>query len=109
MVYCLIFLPVLVKLAGLDWQTRNLTLPGALAYLPVLPLTLLLISVQGWWPFYPNLWKDLGNFSYFGFYLIGAVMATCPAYERCVHRNWLPLSLCGAVGFEGRCATWRRS
>jgi glucan biosynthesis protein C len=102
LVYCLIFVPVLVKLARLDWQTSIPLLPEALAYLPVLPLALLLVSVQGWWPFYPNLWKDLGNFSYFGLYfLIGAVMATCPAFERCVHRNWLPLGLCGAAGFAG--------
>jgi glucans biosynthesis protein C len=100
--YCLISLPVLVKLAQVDWDSRIAHLPHWLAYLPIVPLALLLVGVQGWWPFYPNLWRDWGNFSYFGLYfLTGAMMAAWPAFESCVHQNWLPLGMCGVAGFVG--------
>ncbi|MGA3118232.1 MAG: acyltransferase family protein [Syntrophobacteraceae bacterium] len=102
MFYCLVFLPVLVRLAREDSETGILHLPGWLAYVPFVPLGLLLACFKGWWPFYPSLWKDWVNLGYFGlFFLIGAVMETCPAFERCVRRNWAPLGLIGLAGFAG--------
>jgi glucans biosynthesis protein C len=100
--YCLVFLPVLVRLAREDWKTGISRLPGWLAYVPFVPLGLLLVWFEGWWPFYPGLLDDWVNFGYFGlFFLIGAIMETCPAFERCVRRNWVPLGLIGLAGFVG--------
>lgn len=102
LVYCLVFLPAMVILARTDWHTRISRLPGWLAYVPFVPLGLLLAGLEGWWPFYPRLWGDWVNVSYFGlFFLLGAVMQTCPAFELCVRRNWVRLGLIGLAGFVG--------
>lgn len=102
MLFSLIFLPLLARLARVGSTSRSDPSSAVFAYLPVLPLALLLVGFHGWWPFYPNLYKDWVNFSYFGLYfLLGAVMAAYPPFEDCVRREWLRLGLVGLIAFVG--------
>jgi hypothetical protein len=76
------------------------------AYLPVLPLALVLAGFNGYWPYLPNLIHDWTNFVYFALcFLIGSMIAVWPGFEKVMlsQRSWLILlagaSFCGVVHF----------
>jgi hypothetical protein len=80
LLYSLVLLPLLLYLA----RRRAIpTVPGRLwAYLPALPLMLLLAAGRGYWPYLPNLLTDGTNALYFAVcFLFGAVIAVWPGFE----------------------------
>lgn len=96
----MLLLPVLVRLA------RRLPTPAIppawVVYLPMLPIAAVLASLHGYWPFLPNLLTDLVDFVFFGLcFLIGAMMAAWPGFERRLNGQATPLALVGLVGFAG--------
>ncbi len=97
-----ILLPLLARFARIGSISRPAPLSAVFAYLPILPLALLLVGLDGWWPFYPNLYRDWANLCYFGLYfLIGAGMAAYPPFEACVRREWLRLGVIGLISSVG--------
>jgi fucose 4-O-acetylase-like acetyltransferase len=76
----LLLLPLLVQLAR---RTPVADVPPAYAvYLPALPMAALLVGVDGYWPYLPNLITDWGNFGYFALcFAIGGAIAAWPGFE----------------------------
>jgi glucan biosynthesis protein C len=78
--YAVLLLPLLLRLARYAPRTVE---PSALAvYLPAVPMALLLVVTNGYWPFLPNLITDWPNFSFYALcFAIGAGIAVWPGFE----------------------------
>jgi uncharacterized protein (DUF2147 family) len=77
----------------LSWMLERrgrLRVPGAAAvYLPMVPLALIQLVLRPRWPGIQNLYDDWANVAYYSVYfLAGLVLATQPALERAVEREW---------------------
>jgi glucan biosynthesis protein C len=86
--YSVLLLPLLVPLSRC---TSRVFKPTALiAYLPAIPMAMLLVATRGYWPFLPNLITDWPNFSFYALcFTIGAGIAVWPGFEACL-RNEAP-------------------
>jgi peptidoglycan/LPS O-acetylase OafA/YrhL len=75
-----LLLPLLLPLAR---RVPSNVVPTALVvYLPAPVLAAVLVALDGYWPFLPNLVNDWGNFAYFALcFLIGAGFAAWPGFE----------------------------
>jgi glucan biosynthesis protein C len=79
LLYSLLLLPLLVHLARRPIVAA--VPPTAWAYLPALPMLLLLAVGQGYWPYLPNLLTDWTNTAYFAVcFVIGAGIAVWPGF-----------------------------
>ncbi|HAA01789.1 MAG TPA: hypothetical protein DCE18_00285 [Syntrophobacteraceae bacterium] len=97
-----LLLPLLTRLTRIGSLSKSAPLPAMFAYLPFLPLAILVVGLDGWWPFYPTLYRDWANFCYFGaYFLIGAGMAAYPPFELCVQREWPRLGVIGLTASMG--------
>jgi glucans biosynthesis protein C len=71
-------------------------------YLPALPMAMLLVAFNGYWPFLPNLYTDWTNFAYFALcFSIGSGIAAWPGFEtrlRAEAPRFLVLMLLAFVG-----------
>ncbi len=68
------------------------------AYLPAVLLAGWLMLSHGWWPYYPSLINDYANFVFFAlFFLMGALVASWPALDAAVRKEWWRLGLLGAA------------
>ena len=78
--YTVFLLPLLVRLARCAPRAVE---PAALTvYLPAIPMALLLVATNGYWPFLPNLITDLPNCSFYALcFVIGAGIAVWPGFE----------------------------
>jgi glucan biosynthesis protein C len=78
--YSFLLLPLLLRLAR---SAPRAVEPAALTvYLPAIPMALLLVATNGYWPFRPNLVTDLPNFSFYALcFVIGAGIAVWPGFE----------------------------
>jgi glucans biosynthesis protein C len=84
--FTLIVVPVLTLLARRP--TRETHAPRWLVYAPILPLALIQVTLRDRWPGFQNLVDDWANFSYYlTFFLLGAVLAWAPGFERSAHRE----------------------
>lgn len=93
-------LPLLVRLAR---RVPSTEMPSAFwAYLPVLPMAVLLAVFDGYWPYFPNLITDWTNFCYFSLcFALGAGFAAWPGFEARVRAEaprLLALMLAGFLG-----------
>lgn len=96
----IMLLPLSVRLAR---RIPSSVVPSiAWVYLPVLPMALLLVVFNGYWPYFPNLVSDWTNFCYFALcFAIGAAIAAWPGFEtklRTEAPRMLILMLAGFVG-----------
>ena len=100
LVYCLVLLPLLLRLARRPMWGRE---PGALAaYAPALVFAAWLAVSGGYWPYLPNLIQDWANVVYFAlFFLAGATLAVWPRLERQVWSQGGGLAVLAGVGFAG--------
>lgn len=76
----------------LVWLARRPTVeedaPRWLVYAPILPLAIIQVTLRDRWPGFQNLVDDWANFSYYTtFFLLGAVLAWAPGFERSAHRE----------------------
>jgi len=78
--YTVFLLPLLVRLARCAPRAVE---PAALTvYLPAIPMALLLVATNGYWPFLPNLITDWPNCSFYALcFVIGAGIAVWPGFE----------------------------
>ncbi len=85
--FSLLYQPLLRRLARAgDLVPRA---GAALVYLPVVPLTIIQLTLRERWPGIQNLYDDWANVAYYTTYLFaGAVLACSPALERVVEREW---------------------
>jgi peptidoglycan/LPS O-acetylase OafA/YrhL len=95
-----LFLPILAPLAR---RSASPAIPPAwVVWLPALAIAGLLAGLRGYWPFLPNLIADWANFAFFGLcFLIGAMMAAWPGFERRTRAQTAPLALLGLGGSAG--------
>ena len=78
--YSILLLPFLVRLAR--YAPRAVEPMALTVYLPAIPMALLLVATNGYWPFLPNLITDWPNFSYWALcFGIGAGIAVWPGFE----------------------------
>jgi peptidoglycan/LPS O-acetylase OafA/YrhL len=78
--YSVLLLPLLVRLAR--YATRTAEPTALTVYLPAIPMGLLLVATNGYWPFLPNLITDWPNFSYYALcFGTGAGIAVWPGFE----------------------------
>jgi hypothetical protein len=82
-----LFMYSVVLLPLLAWAARSAPRavePAAvIVYLPAIPMALLLVATNGYWPFLPNLVTDWPNFSYWALcFAVGAGIAIWPGFER---------------------------
>lgn len=78
--YSVLLLPILACLAR--YAPRAVEPTALTVYLPAIPMALLLVATNGYWPFLPNLITDGPNFSYFALcFGIGAGIAVYPGFE----------------------------
>lgn len=96
----IMLLPLLVRLAR---HIPSPVVPSVFwIYLPALPMAILLVTFNGYWPYFPNLVMDWTNFFYFALcFAIGAGIAAWPGFEtrlRAEAPRLLVLMLIGLVG-----------
>jgi len=96
--YSVLLLPLLAGLArNGEWQR-----PAAwwMAYLPAVPLAMVLFVLDGYWPYLPNLVHDGANFVYFALcFLTGTLIACWPNIEQCLRREAPRLLLLALIGW----------
>lgn len=96
----MLLLPLLLRLARRD---PDVTVPpGFAVYLPLVPMIAVLVMLNGYWPYFPNLIMDWPNFVYFTLCtIIGAGIAAWPGFEvriRTQAPGLLLLLLIGCIG-----------
>lgn len=96
----ILLLPLLSRLAR---RTPDASVPPAFAvYLPLVPMIAVLVTCNGYWPYFPNLITDWGNFVYFALCVaIGAGIAAWRGFEarlRSEASRFLLLLLIGFIG-----------
>jgi glucan biosynthesis protein C len=80
-----IYLPLFHRLR----RARVRLASRAWIYLPILPLAAIQIFLRPHWPGLQNLYDDWANFAYYSTYLLcGYVLATQPALEDALEREW---------------------
>jgi hypothetical protein len=99
-VMSLLLLPLLAWLAA---REPSAAVPHrAWAYVPALPLVLVLVGCGGYWPVFPNLYADWTNFTYFGLcFGFGGVLAVWPGLERRLTAEAPRLLLLALAAFAG--------
>lgn len=96
----IIAFPLLAWLAGRRNEGRPL--PLWLLVLPPAALAAWLVVSGGWWPYYPNVYKDLPNVVYFtGFFGLGVLMAWHEGFEAAIVRARLWLAAVGLAALVG--------
>jgi surface polysaccharide O-acyltransferase-like enzyme len=71
---------------------------AAWAYLPIVPLALIQVTLRQRWPGIQNLIDDWANFAYYSLYfIVGFLLAGFPAVEHIVHREWKRSAAIGTV------------
>lgn len=96
----MLLLPLLARLAR---RTPNVSAPPAFAvYLPLIPMIAVLVTFDGYWPYFPNLIMDWTNFLYFTLCVaIGAGIAAWPGFETRIRIEAPRLLLLFVIGFIG--------
>jgi fucose 4-O-acetylase-like acetyltransferase len=99
-VISLLGLPLLTWLAA---REPSAAVPHpAWVYAPALPLVLVLVGCGGYWPFFPSLYSDWANFTYFGLcFGFGGVLAVWPGFERRLATEAPRLLLLALAAFAG--------
>lgn len=99
-VYSALLLPLLAWLASRVPAARAPR--RAWAYAPALPLALVLVGGRGYWPFYPTLYADWTNFTYFALcFGMGGVLAVWPGLEARLGTEAPRLLLLTLAAFSG--------
>jgi hypothetical protein len=71
-------------------------------YLPAIPMALLLVTTDGYWPILPNLINDWANFSYYALcFATGAGIAAWPGFEARLAREAPRLLVLMLLAFAG--------
>ena len=98
--YSVLLLPLLV---GLARRAPRAAKPTALiAYLPAVPMAMLLVATRGYWPFLPNLITDWPNFSFYALcFVFGAEIAAWPGFEACLKNEAPRLLVFMLLAFAG--------
>ncbi len=103
LVLSVLLLPLLLQCARM--VPRQAVPPVWTALLPGFGLGMLLLLVDGYWPYYPNLYGDIGNLCYYGACLgLGAGLAAWPGSALRLQSAWPGLLLAAVAGFGA--ATW---
>jgi glucan biosynthesis protein C len=69
---------------------------------PAAALGALVVLVGGYWPYYPNLYGDIGNLGYYAACMgFGALLATWPGFAIRLARSWPILLLAALAGLIG--------
>lgn len=96
----MLFLPLLSRLARRDPDAA--LSPAFAIYLPLVPMVAVLVALDGYWPYFPNLIMDWSNFVYFALCtMIGAGIAAWPGFEARLRTEAPQLLLLMAIGFIG--------
>ena len=93
-----LLLPLLLHLAR---RAPVEKLPGVTwVFLPGIGLALLVAAVDGYWPYYPSLYRDWGNVLYYGVcFALGAGLAAWPGWEVRLRQVWPVLLTVAALAF----------
>src|SRR5215470_3699967 len=88
-----LFTLTLLYLPAFGWVLRRrdrLPRPRpAMVYLPIIPLTVIQLTMRGRWPGIYNLYDDWANVAYYSIYLVaGFFLAAHPMLEHLVQREW---------------------
>jgi glucan biosynthesis protein C len=98
--YSVLLLPLLVRLARC--APRAIKPTALIAYLPAVPMAMLLVGTRGYWPFLPNLINDWPNFSFYAFFfVVGAGIAAWPGFEACLKNEAPRLLVFMLLAFAG--------
>ena len=96
----MLLLPLLQRLAR---RVPDVSVPPAFAvYLPLIPMIAVLVTLNGYWPYFPNLVMDWSNFIYFALCVVtGAGIAAWPGFETRLRTQapWFLVLL--VIGFAG--------
>jgi surface polysaccharide O-acyltransferase-like enzyme len=95
-----LLLPLLRKAARTSVSNRR---PQPwIVYLMGLGLALCVAALNGYWPYYPNLYRDWNNLAYYGTcFALGAWLAIWPGLEGVFRHQWPGLLLAAVLGFLG--------
>lgn len=86
--FTLLYLPLFLWLLRSSWTMERVK--ALWVYLPILPLSLIQVTLRPHWPGIQNLYNDWANFAYYSLYLIlGFALARYPAWEQIIHQEWL--------------------
>ena len=100
LVLSIVLLPLLTRCARM--APHPAVPPAWTVLLPGAGLGVLVLMVNGYWPYYPNLYGDLGNLCYYGACLgLGAGLAAWPGSALRLQSTWPGLLLAAAAGFVG--------
>lgn len=96
----IMLLPLLVRLAR---RIPSPVVPSVVwVYLPVLPMAMLLVVFNGYWPYFPNFISDWTNFCYFALcFAIGASIAAWPGFETTLRAEAPRMLILMLIGFLG--------
>ncbi len=96
----MLLLPLLSRLAR---RKPDVSVPPAFAvYLPLIPMIAVLVVLNGYWPYFPNLITDWSNFIYFTLCVaIGAGIAAWPGFEARLRAETPRLLVVLAIGVIG--------
>lgn len=96
----MLLLPLLLRLAQ---RVPNISVPSAFAvYAPLIPMIAVLVALNGYWPYFPNLVMDWSNFLYFTLcVVIGAGIAAWPGFEARLRTQAPGFLLLLVIGFVG--------
>ncbi len=96
----MMLLPLLLRLAR---RIPNISVPSAFAvYVPLIPMIAILVALNGYWPYFPNLVMDWSNFLYFTLcVVIGAGIAAWPGFEARLRTQAPGFLLLLVIGFVG--------
>jgi surface polysaccharide O-acyltransferase-like enzyme len=87
-VFTLLYMPLF---SALNRRRRAVAgrLNGGWLYAPLVPLTLMQLTLRIWWPGHQNLYDDWGNFTYYSaFFIMGFIMGRNPSIEDAIAREW---------------------
>ncbi len=98
--YSILLLPLLVRLAGCVARTAEPAAPTV--YLPAIPMALLLVTTDGYWPIMPNLITDWPNFTYYALcFVTGSGISVWSGFEARLAKEAPRLLVLMLLGFAG--------
>ncbi len=106
--FSMLYLPLLARGARTGVRPDDRAVSRSHAWLPVLPLALVQLTLRSRWPGYQNLADDWANVSYYSLYFgLGFLLARWPGFERAIHREAHRGGIVGVLAFGALVACWK--